>query len=353
MGAWMIWGGNKKLLKKSEKQLLEITELKNNPTYGALDQVRRDVGDALGKQSGPFKGDEEAILNEVYGALSNDQQGVADAFKVGAEYAAGRKLVSTRKDLERETLKLFGRELETGSIIPKLKSGAEKLTRGDISGFQRLMNSLPKNRRQEAAATMLNDLFTLGQGRGAPLGGGFASAFRGLNKNPGAKKILFDQLPPEALKTFNDLGKVATGIFKAKKFENVSGTGRAIIAAMNDGGIIEKVIESGVVRGVSRVTPSLGLIANTISGGIRKAKTEGTDKAIDLLTSPAFKQSLEDAALGNRVRAERIQRTKAFKDWLTAQPPDIKTEIAAIGFIPWVTGELGDPRLELRLEEAN
>lgn len=337
-------GGNKTLLSKAEKQLLALTELKNNPTYGALDQIRRNVGEALNKQTGPFRDDEERILNQVYGALSNDQQGAADAFGVGADYEMGRKIVSTRKDLEKEALNLFGRDIETGSILPKLKTAAGKLTKGDISTFKKLINSLPKSRRSEAAATMLNEFFTSGQRKGGAIGGGFPSAFESLNRNPGAKKIIFDNLPPGAEKRFNDLGKVATGIFKAKKFENVSGTGRAIIAAFNNGNILQKVIESGVARGTARVVPGGGIAADLVSSSLRGARGEQTKKAIDFLTSPAFIRSLEDAALGNRVSAEKITNTKVFKNWLTAQSPDIKTEIAAIGFIPWLVGEREVPQ---------
>jgi len=330
-------GGNKALLSRAERQLLELTELKKNPTYGALDQVRRNVGEALNKQSGPFQGDEERILNQVYGALSNDQQGVADAFGVGADYEMGRKIVSTRKDLEKEALNLFGRDIETGSLLPKLKVAAGKLTKGDVSTFKKLMNSLPKNRRAEAAATMLNEFFTSGQRKAGAIGGGFPSAFAALNRNPGAKKIIFDNLPPGAEKRFNDLGKVATGIFKAKKFENVSGTGRAIIAAFNNGNILQKVIESGVARGAARIVPGGGISADLASSFLRGARGEQTKKAIDFLTSPAFIKSLQDAAVGNSVSAERITNTKVFKNWITAQRPEIKTEIAAIGFIPWLT----------------
>jgi hypothetical protein len=335
-------GGEKGLLSKSEKQLEFVTELKNNPSYGALDQVRRNVGEALNKQTGPFRDDEERILNQVYGALSNDQQGVADVMGVGADYELGRKAVSTRKGLEKEALNLFGRDIDTGSILPKLKTAAGKLTKGDISTFKKLMVSLPKARRAEAAATMLNEFFVSGARKKGAIGGGFVSAFETLNRNPGAKKIIFEQLPSGAEKRFNDIGKVATGIFKSKRFENTSGTGRAIIAAMNNGNVIEKVIESGIVRGASRVVPGGGIGTDLISSTLRGARGEQTKKAIDFLTSPEFIKSLQDASRGNAVTAERINRTKVFKDWVNAKPPEIKTEIATIGFIPWLTQDINE-----------
>lgn len=331
-------GGDKALLNSSEKEILRLSKMKNNPTYGALDQVRRNVGEAQSKQSGPFRNDEEAILKQVYGALSEDQQGIADALNVGADYAAGRKLVSTRKDLEAEALKLFGRDMR-GSLIPKIKAAAAKLEKGDVSTFRNLMNDLPPGKRQEAAATMLNEFFTSGSRKGRAIGGGFASAFEALNRSPGAKKIIFDNLPPGAQKKFDDLGRVATGLFKAKAFENVSRTGRSIIAAFQDGSIPSALINSEKSRIGARFVPggSLGLdIAQTL---VRKGNEEKVNRAIEFLSSPEFKKSIEAAALGRDAIADAVETTSKFKNWLTAQPPAIKGEIAAIGFIPWLTGE--------------
>ena len=76
----------------------------------------------------------------------------------------------------------------------------------------------------------MNEFFASGARKKGAIGGGFVTAFDTLNRNKEAKKLIFDQLPPGAEQRFNDLGKVATGIFKAKAFENTSGTGRAIIA---------------------------------------------------------------------------------------------------------------------------
>jgi len=215
------------------------------------------------------------------------------------------------------------------------------LTKGDVSGFKKLMNALPKNRRSEAAATMLNLFFASGARKKGAIGGGFVSAFEALNRNPGAKKLIFDELPPGSEKRFNDIGKVATGIFKAKAFENVSGTGRALIAAFNEGTIIDKILgralESGIVRGSASFVPGGRTGLDVGSTLVRGAKQEGTKKIDRFLTSPQLKKSLEDAALDKPVQAEKVQRTKVFQDWLTQQPPDIQAEITAIGFIPWLT----------------
>lgn len=338
-------GGDKTLLLKSEKRLLKFAEDEKNPTYGALDQTRREVGEALAKQQGEFRNDTEGVLNQVYAVLSDDQQGIADIRGVGPQYQAGRKLVQQRKDLEREALTLFGREL-AGSIVPKIGTAAGKLTKGDVSNFKKLMNALPKNRRQEAAATMLNEFFASGARKKGAIGGGFVSAFASLNRNLGAKREIFSHLPPGAEKRFDDIGRVATGIFNSKALQNNSRTARDILFALDDASLLSRLKEGGkttaLVEGaglaVGAVPGGLSTVRLAFSDLLRKGKQLKTDFADQLFTSPAFKKSVEAAGSGKPELAEAITKTQVFKKWLTAQRPDIKAEIAAIGFIPFLTG---------------
>jgi hypothetical protein len=323
-------GGDKTLLTTAEKNLLRIADEDSHLTYSAIDRIRKDIGSALGKKSGPFKDDDTGVLKQLYKVLSEDQQGVADAFGVGADYSAARKLVSTRKALEDEVISLFGREAGA-SIIPKMSQAATALTKGDTTKLTKLMDALPANRRQEVAATMLNDLFTQGARTQGQLGGGFVKAFEGLNRNRGAKAELFKHLPAGAEKRFDDIGRVTSGIFRSKALENKSKSARDIIAALEDGGIIGKVFGTAE-RAVTSI-PVVGPVVEAVTDTI----TTATQKADDLLTSEAFKKSVEAAALGSLDQSQKITKTAVFKNWLAFQPDSVKTEIAAIGFIPFLT----------------
>lgn len=335
-------GGDKTLLLKSEKRLLKFAEDAKNPTYGALDQTRREVGEALGKQSGEFRNDTEGVLKQVYAVLSDDQQGIADIAGVGAQYQAGRKLVEQRKNLEKVALDLFGREL-AGSILPKLATAAGKLTKGDVSGFRKLMNAIPKNRRQEAAATMLNEFFASGTRKKGAIGGGFVSAFASLNRNAAAKREIFKHLPPGAEKRFDDIGRVTTGIFRSKALENKSKTARDLIAALDDSSLIGRLFRGAAAEAAGT---SVGIPTGLVTGGrfltgeLFKKGKKATAEADALLTSPVFKKAIEDAAAGKPGAGEGIKQTGVFKRWLTAQPPNIRAEIAAIGFISYLTGDI-------------
>lgn len=331
-------------LSSAEKKLLALSKAERPPTYAALDRLRRDVGSALSKKGGPYKDDASGSLKQVYKMLSEDQQGAATAFGVGKEYEMARKLVSLRKGVEDNAVALFGREV-SGSIVPKLRSAATSLSKGDISKFESLMRSIPKSRRAEASATMLNDIFTQGSKTGKDLGQGFVAAWEGLNRNRRAKSTLFANLPVGAQKRFDDIGRVAKGIFNAMALENKSRTGRDIVAAMNDAGMFGKVYGFGKNvalaegAGSSVGAPGLGTTA-VIAATIAKKATPATQAADTFITSPAFKSAINAAATGDTVTAENILRkSSAFNRWVSFAPKTDAANIATIGFIPWVIGQ--------------
>lgn len=326
--------GNINRLYPVEKDLLSLTKGKRKPTYAELDRVRKDIGEGF-KGLGAYGDTRSSVLKQVYKVLSEDQQGVADAFGVGEDYAAARRLVSSQKDLQKASIDLLGRDLQS-SIIPKLTQSGTALTKGDVSKFNKLMNSLPKERRQEAAATMLNDLFTMGSRQKGAIGQGFKNAFEGLNRNKEAKNALFSYLPPGARKTFNNIGKVATGIYRSKALENNSRTARDIIAAMDDGGMFGKILNVG-----ERIThiPFTGTSVVGIGSAILK-KTPASEVSERLIMSAKFKKAIETAAEGNAKRAEQIMKSSpTYKEWLTTVPKSTVLAIGKQGFIPWVLGQ--------------
>jgi len=356
-------GPDIQLLRKSEKDVARILGLPRKervspdveevdlptPTYAALDQVRRDVGEAIGKKTGPYKDDEGRILDQVYGALNNDQQGVADAFGVGADLEKGRKIVKMTKEIQQRSVTLFGPKLEA-SILPKLATAAKNLTKADEANFNRIMKAIPASQRQAAAATMLNSLFTNNLRTAGPLGSGFVGAFESLNRAPSIKKAIFNELPKEALKIFDDIGRVSTGLFKAKALQNNSGTANALLAALDNTSIVNRVL--GAKRLLSPFSAK-GRAIRFTAAVLKTVIPPKTKRASDLLTSPAFRKSLEDAALGKSVQAEKIINTKTFKNWFKDQTFPDQKQIAAIGFVPWLLSEEeGDPRLNVELSLA-
>lgn len=332
-------GGDQSLLTSAEKDLLRLVE--NNPTYAGIDRVRRDIGSAIGQRSGPFKDDDLGQLKRLYEVLSTDQQGFADAFGVGDVLKDAQSLIVQRKRLEEQAIALFGREAQS-SIIPKLRQSAGALTQGDVSKLNVMMEAVPAPLRQEVAATLLNDVFSSGARRNAPIGQGFVNAYSALNRNAGAKEALFKHLPPGSEERFDMIGRVATGIYRAKALENTSRTARDIISALDSGGWLTRMYGVGkkiaAAEGVSTVIgmPGAGT-AGVIGSVLTKTATPATRAADELLTSPAFKDAVVEAAVGNGAAQRRLLNSPEYNAWLDAQNPSIKAEIAAMGFIPWLT----------------
>lgn len=329
--------GDVSLLTTAEKELLRIVD--KNPTYAALDRIRRNIGEAIGKNKGPYKDDDSSILGQLYAALSEDQGKVADSFGVGDVYQTAKGLVAKRKDVEDQIVGLFGRDV-AGSMIPKMLQSTSALTKGDVSKLRNMMELVPEKRRQEVAASMLANLFS-GRSRKDAMSGSFATAYEALNRNPSAKDELFRHLPHAARERFDALGIVATGLYRAKALENTSRTAAAVIQALEDGGIIKKVTGfAGSVAAAEGISTMAGFplagTAGVVTRYLTSKKTPKTETADELLTSNAFRDAILAAGRGDMNRADRIMDRKPFKDWLTQQSPDVKKEIAQVGFIGWL-----------------
>jgi len=330
-------GGNESLLSASERQLLALT--KGNVTYTALDRIRRDVGQGFDKQ-GPFRTDDDRVLSNVYAALTRDQQRIADQFNVGQEYRLAASLVEQRKGIEASALTLFGRDLNR-SIVPQIKNAAAALPKGDLGNFRRLMQAVPENRRGEAAVAVLDQLFTIGTRNSDSLGSGFATASKGLKKNPAVLDELFAHLPDGARQRFDDISAVTTTIFRAKSRENSSRTARDVLAALNEETFLRRLYEGGKQTATAEGVASAAGVpggGSIVARNVRQ-RTVASEAADDLLASPALRKAINQVAQGDVARAEiELGKSAAFKEWLEVRPGAAR-QIAALGFFAWITGE--------------
>lgn len=340
-------GGDKSLLTTSENKLFNLVnrkEANGTITYSALDRVRRDVGDGFNKRSGPFKDDSDIILREVYGVLSDTQNGVAEAFGIGELYANARSLIVKRKGVEDAAVELFGRNL-SGSLVPKMRQAGTAVTKGDVAPLNRLIEALPEARRGEVAATILGDVFAGGSRQGGALGTGFVGNFAALNRNATAKTALFRHLPPATRQTFNDIGRVMTGIVRsnAKSLANPSGSAGPIIAALESGNAATKLYTAGsVVAGETALTTISGIpgLATALRVITRQGKTPQIVKADKFLTSQPFRDAMQAAIRGDTARANSIaQNSSQFKAWATTLDENTAANIANTGFIGWLSSQ--------------
>lgn len=340
-------GGDKTLLTTVEKKLLTLIERGEDGsiTYAALDRVRRDVGDGFNKRSGPFADDSDFILREVYGVLSDSQNGVAQAFGIGELYAEARRLIVKRKGIEDNAVALFGRDM-VGSLVPKIRQSATALTKGDVAPLNKLMEALPVARRAEVAATILSDLFAGGSRQGGALGTGFAANWAALNRNVVAKNALFRHLPPGAAQRFDDIGRVISGIVRAnrKPLSNPSGSAGPIIQALENGTAVTKVLDAGSSVGGEIAATAVSGVPG-ISAAIRfaqrvRSKEPQIVKADRLINSQPFKDALKVAIEGDAAGANIIiENSPQFKAWAGTLDPNTAANIANTGFIGWLSAQ--------------
>ena len=334
-------GGDVSGLSKAEQQLYNVLiKGDKDPTYARIDELRRNVGAGY-RSKGPFKDDVSGNLDQVYRVLIADQQNFAKGFGMGPQFAAGRKFVSQRKDLEKQAMTLFGKEVQK-SVIPKLTQAANAMTKGDVRQFQNLMAALPENMRTRAAATLLNDLFTHGSRAGGSVGAGFARAYGALNRNAGAKAELFKYLPETARNRFEAIGKVSEGIYRAKKFGDGSPTARFLMQALEDGGAVANLLDRTSDTVLGRMTFVPGP-TRWIAAGLKAAKTtakQAFDKgkaADELMTSPDFERAINVAMEGRVKEADMLlKRSKAWQKYREFLGEGTKRQLAAMGPIAWM-----------------
>ena len=340
-------GGDASLLSTAERKLQRTLDRELPPTYDAIDTLRRNIGDAY-KRQGPFKDEASGTLDQVYKALLTDQQNLATARGAGETFDAARKLVADRKRIEDNAIALMGRDLNK-SILPKLTSAAGGITKGDVQQFKNLMEALPENQRARAAATLLNDLFTMGaRRRNASIGSGFADAYEALQRHSGVKAELFKYLPKKSQDTFDAIGRVSQGIYQAKRLENTSRTARDILQALEASTLPDKLVKG--LGTLARWTPGLpSAIGEAATVHARRA-AKRTEKATELMNSPSFMNAVQTAMEGRVKEADMmLKRSKAWKQWRKTLGSQEAKLLAAVGPIAYLTR----PAEELMLRQES
>ena len=71
-----------------------------NSTYAAFNLKRREIGQAIGKKSGPFADTETGLLKEMYGAMKQQQRSIVDDAGVGSLQDAADALTIKRNAIQ-------------------------------------------------------------------------------------------------------------------------------------------------------------------------------------------------------------------------------------------------------------
>ncbi|WP_146000653.1 hypothetical protein [Chimaeribacter coloradensis] len=321
------------------------------PTYALLDNTRKQIDAAISRGEGPFKDQTTAELKQLYSAITTDQEKVAGAYGIGDKWAMAKNLVSQRKEREDHLVTALGKDL-SGTYTSKLTPAIQGLRKGNVQGFDRLMNATPPGLRQEVVASARNDVFTLGSRKESQLHiPGFVDWYSGAQKS-GTLNRVTDNLPSDVSKRLHDLYIVANGIRTAKTNEITTGRIQSLLDQFDkDGGMISKIYDVGrKATAAEGVTSSIGLpgagAASVIASTISRAKTARTVAADKLIASREFRNAARLMAGADSIRlanakqaAERaLVRSQQYQRWAATLTTREQQAIAKVGLINWLNG---------------
>lgn len=336
-----------------------LTRLDPNtmPTYGRLDLARKQIGQAIGKNTGPFKDEETGVLKRLYAAITDDQQEVAEKYGAGDLWSLGKELVKKRKSVEDDAMSILGKKLQQ-SAIPKVESAVVNMAKGNGSDFRQLMKSIPEDMRQEVALTSMNKAFTsYAKSPGQQLGvDGFVKWYNGMSRNGANMNALREAIGSDASKRLDT-------IYQAAKAMNRLNTGKQYASSLvdqqvnnflKDKGGLSKLYgvakKAAAAEGVTSLSgfPGAGATA-VIASALSAGKTSRIKAADALLSSPEFKSMLfrsQNAPI-DRVEVRRaierkVMQSNAFKRWEKTLSTDEVKALGRTGLITWLSQQ--DPK---------
>ena len=339
-------------LPKELKQVYTQLSREGGSTLGLVDQIRKEFGQATRKNSGRFKDAESGLAKAMYSRLSSDVDTFAESQGLEGLTKAAKGLVAQRKQLEDNLTGLYGKNLNKalGDTVGAAIKGLEK---GRVERFSEVMQSIPPEKRGEAAISYMNDVF---KGSGAGQQGLNATQFRkwyeNINRSPRAKSELYKNLPKDSRKAIEALYKVSEGISKSQAQTVKTG---AINAMFNpDTGFLRRMVGNAGNAALNIAGGMLGGPGGSLASQIAQDATsqflsqssDGARAASNLMSSPQFqnliRQSVKEGVVEGGQASERLrkaekalERSKAYQRWVNSLSKDQKSALAG-GLIPYL-----------------
>ena len=278
-----------------------------NPTLGKIDQVRREIGQATNKGTGPFKDVETGLNKALYARLTKDQDAIAASGGLKDVTDGAKGLIIQRKQLEDNLQTLLGKDLNKALNVTV--SGAIKnLSKGQIDQFNKVMTAIPRTKRGEVALSAMNDVFKgsgVGQSQLSPTQ--FVKWYDTLKRSPSAKASLFKYLPPKSRKAIDNLYEVSRGISRAS--QQVTPTGRINALFNEESGLIRKMVAPAAARAVAFSTGSpLASVATDATMQFLRQSSNGARRASDLMASPQFQNIIRQAVKEGVVNGSKASK---------------------------------------------
>lgn len=318
------------------------------PTLGKIDQLRREIGQATNKNSGPFRNVETGLNKALYARLTRDQDAIAEGAGLSDVTDAGKALIVRRKQLEDDLQLLLGDDLNQALNV-NVASAIKNLQKGEIDKFNQVMNAIPKQDRGEVVLSAMNDVFKgtgVGQQQLNPTQ--FVKWFKTISRSPATKKVLFNALPPDSKKAIENLFKVSVGISRA--LGQITPTGRINAMFNPKSGFIRRMVGKGIPTAVSIATgsPAAAFATNAVSDFLKQG-SDGAKAASELMGTAQFqnliRQSVKEGVVDGAQASQKLlaaeaklQKSKQYKQWVDALGKDDQAALAG-GFLGYAFGQ--------------
>jgi hypothetical protein len=222
---------------------------------------------------------------------------------------------------------LFG-DPRTGSIARKLTAALQSGSKGDVAGFNRIIDELPADLRKKAVASTIAAIAKEDKTNAFGFSN-YVKLYQNLRDNSVVYKKVIETLGPENEQFLNDLFKISKRITEARA--NVKTTGQAnqaLVQGLMAEGLVENVMRSTVGRQtvMGAATAAGGVMAGPVAGAasamlansLSQARKSTLNAAGDLFASPEWQQLVINVSTKQQVNQKIYNAAKnsaAFKKW--------------------------------------
>jgi hypothetical protein len=253
------------------------TSSKRQASYFEIDRLRKRVGSKTRGDS-VFSDATRGEAKNYYKLLTADQEAAAELLGHKELVQQAKSLVFERKNLEDQMVKLFGEQLDRSFVSRALRSSLSAISKGDTDKLVNMINTVPKEFREEVIVSGLTSMFARANTNGIFNPTLFSNFMSAIESSPIAKNAIFSNLPAETVAGIRNLTKVSQNLTQALG-ERI-GTGALAEALKTSDSLLKKVLVhvAGYAGGLK------GLFAVHLLNG----KSAPLQAADEFLSSPQF-----------------------------------------------------------------
>jgi hypothetical protein len=300
------------------------------PSYAEIDAFRRDVGEGL-SGTGIYTRNKVGELKNTYAQLAETQQRAANAAgpEVGTAYRQANELGQRLHQTQADSIKVLGRDLEAG-MLAKVDTAAGQVVKGNTAGFKKMIEAVPASQREAVAMSVLDRIMT-GSAGSERITEVFLKNMTLLNRNPGARNLLFSYLPKEAIRRYKVIETASRGFLRSLAKDNKSNTANAnaVVQSWRDGSLWTRLVTNPGKR--------VPVIHDWVTKLAEAGPANRVAAAEKFLTSPALDKAARLYAQGKQAQADKIaMRSAAYNRWLKTLDDEMRDLVQQKGIMAFL-----------------